>query len=182
MGRQRRRGVYGPYTHCIGTISKCIGVFEGAVWQEAGLIGRAFHPVNPMSELHDPSSDTAPARFGFVPPGTGPRPRPPGADPFERRFGVRPPRLLAQRWWDEPYTTAGGVEDPRLSGHAVLRRLPLGGRLHLASCETSGVSPGHLDRTIERAQAVTAHLSTPGPGMRWGGAGIRDGSEAPWVR
>jgi monoamine oxidase len=150
----------------MGTIAKCIGIFERPVWRDAGWSGRAFSRVGPMTEVHDLSSDAGPALFGFVPQTNGHDLEQRVPAQFERLFGVRPARLLLQRWWDEPYTTLGGPEDQRLFGHPFLRRPLLDGRLHLVSCETSGVSPGHLSGAVERAEAVSALLRANGSEVR----------------
>lgn len=59
-------------------------------------------------------------------------------------------------WWEEPETAPadGAGQVQQLMGHPVLRAPLLGGRLHLCSTETSGVSPGHIDGAVERAEAV----------------------------
>jgi len=149
----------------MGTIAKCVGVFDRPVWQDQGLSGRAFSRVGPMAEIHDLSGDAGPALFGFAPQTDSVDLETRVPDQFERLFGARPSRLVVQRWWDEPLTTAGGREDQRLFGHAALRHPLLDGRLHLISCETSGVSPGHLDGAVERAETVSRRIMGSQPGV-----------------
>ncbi len=144
----------------MGGVAKCVGLYERPVWRDQGLSGRAFSRVGPMSEVHDLSTAEGPALFGFVH-----RDHSRDLDErvpaqFERLFGERPTSVVIQRWWNEPQTTTGEAEDQRLFGHPFLRAPLLDGRLQLISCETSGVSPGHLDGAIERAETVCEALST----------------------
>lgn len=143
----------------MGGIAKCVARFERPFWREQGLSGRAFSRLGPMTEVHDISTPEAgPTLFGFAPRelATDLEARVP--DQFERLYGVRPRELVLQRWWKEPFTTRSGREDPRLLGHPALRQPLLGGRLHLIGCETSGISPGHLNGAVERAETVCAQL------------------------
>jgi monoamine oxidase len=143
----------------MGEIAKCVGLYDRPIWTEAGLSGRAFSRLGPMSEVHDLSTAAGPALFGFAA-------RADAADletrvpaQLARLFGAPPREVVIQRWWDERFTTASGEENERLFGHRLLREPFLDGRLHLISCETSGVSPGHLDGAVERAEAVCRDLA-----------------------
>ncbi len=140
----------------MGEVAKCVGIFDGPVWRAQGLSGRAISRLGPMSEVHDLSTPQVSALFGFAMRGEGLEER--VSAQFERLFGARPASLIVQRWWTEAFTTASGHEDGQLFGHARLRQPALDGRLHLISCETSGVSPGHLDGAVERAESVSRRL------------------------
>jgi monoamine oxidase len=142
----------------MGEIAKCVGRFDRPVWREQGFNGRAFSRIGPMSEVHDLSTSEVPALFGFVPAADAHDLEARVADQFERLFGARPVELLVQRWFDEPYTTNRPPDSLQWRGHERLRRPLLDGRLHLISCETALVSPGHLDGAVERAEAVAEQL------------------------
>ena len=142
----------------MGEVAKCVGCFDRPVWAEQGLSGRAISRLGPMSEVHDLSDDAGPALFGFAHRGDATDLEARVSAQFERLFGVAPAALVLQRWWAEPRTTTSEVEDQRLFGHPMLREPLLGDRLHLVSCETSGVSPGHLDGAVERAETVCRTL------------------------
>ncbi len=146
-------------------IAKVVAVFDAPVWRSAGLSGRAASAVGPMVEVHDLSSrdDAHTALFGFVPRTLA------GAD-LEQRvrtqlhqlFGPKttPTAVHIQAWWTERLTHTGDTEaaDQTLFAHPSLHKPALGGRLHLTSCETSTVSPGHLNGAIERSLTVTQQL------------------------
>ena len=144
----------------MGDIAKVALVFERPFWKDHGWSGRGASSRGPMAEIHDMCGhDNTPAcLFGFVPESTGldaleARVR----DQLLRMFGPEavPTQVLIQPWWREPFTTSAQHRgDMGLFGHAVLREPALSGRLQLISCETSGVSPGHLDGAVERAQTV----------------------------
>jgi monoamine oxidase len=148
-------------------VAKVVAVFDKPVWRDAGLSGRAASAVGPMVEVHDLSSrdDSHTALFAFVP-------RALFSADLEQRvraqlhqlFGPQttPSAIHMQAWWTEPLTHTGDGEadDMALFAHPSLHKPALGGRLHLTSCETSTVSPGHLSGAIERALTVTEHLLT----------------------
>lgn len=144
----------------MGDIAKVALLFDRPFWKDHGWSGRGASSRGPMSEIHDMSGldDTPACLFGFVPESAGldalaDRVR----DQLLRMFGPEavPTQVVLQPWWREPFTTTPQHRgDLRLFGHTVLRAPALSGRLQLISCETSGVSPGHLDGAVERAQAV----------------------------
>ena len=142
----------------MGEVAKCVGLFDRPAWTEAGLSGRAISRLGPMSEVHDLSDAGGPALFGFVHHTDSEALEERVPAQFERLFGLAPAALVIQRWWQEPFTTTSEPEDPRLFGHRLLREPFLDGRLHFISCETSELSPGHLDGAIERAEAVSRRL------------------------
>jgi monoamine oxidase len=145
----------------MGEIAKCIGIYDRAVWTEAGLSGRVISRVGPMGEIHDLSDSAGPALFGFAPRSHAQDLETRVPAQFARLFGVAPREVIIQRWWQEPHTTSSESEEPHLFSHPTLREPFLDGRLHLISCETSAVSPGHLDGAIERAEAVCRDLLRP---------------------
>ncbi len=146
-------------------VAKVVAVYPERSWRARGLSGRAASAAGPMSELHDlsgPGGEPA-ALFGFVhrqlaTPGWRERLVP----QLARLFGAEaasPTALYVAAWWEERWAFAGGDNgDMRLFGHPFLREPLLEGRLHLASTETSGVSPGHMDGAVERAHAVADAL------------------------
>ena len=138
----------------MGDVAKCVGLFDRPVWSERGLSGRAFSRLGPMSEVHQLSDADGPALFGFAHRSDASDLEERVSAQFKRLFGAAPTELIIQRWWREPFTTSSEASDQRLFGHPMLREPFLDGRLHFISCETSGVSPGHLDGAIERAEAV----------------------------
>jgi monoamine oxidase len=150
----------------MGDIAKVVAVFEHRFWVEQGWSGRGASARGPMVEIHDLSGvDGTPAcLFGFVPQALG------GPDleervraQLQRMFGAAavPVHVAIQAWWTEPYTTEPDPDpDPRLFGHPLLREPFLNRALHLIGCETSGVSPGHLNGAVERANTVSAALQS----------------------
>lgn len=146
-------------------VAKVVATFNAPIWRESGLSGRAASTVGPMIEVHDISTPDGEhtAVFGFVPrqlstPDLEQRVR----DQLRQLFGSRavPTSIHVQSWWSEPQTHSGDTEPDvqAFLGHPDLHRAALGGRLHLTSCETSTVSPGHLNGAVERALAVTDAL------------------------
>ncbi|MFT6146381.1 MAG: monoamine oxidase [Myxococcota bacterium] len=146
-------------------VAKVVAIFDSPIWREAGLSGRAASTVGPMVEVHDLSSrdDAHTALFGFVP-------RTFADGDLKQRVGrqlhqmygpqTTPSSVHIQKWWTEALTHSGDSEtdDTSLMAHPSLHKSALGGRLHLTSCETSTVSPGHLNGAIERAQTVSKYL------------------------
>jgi len=146
-------------------IAKVVAEYPERFWREDGLSGRAASALGPMMELHDLSGPDGhpPALFGFAPrqlATAGWRER--LVPQLVKLFGPRaasPSALHTKAWWEEEWTFAGQDSgDPRLLGHPTLREPLLDGRLHLVSTETSGVSPGHMDGAIERAEHVARQL------------------------
>ena len=50
----------------MGHSAKCVIEFETAFWKEEGLNGFIYSPLGPLGEIHDASTDTQPALFGFL--------------------------------------------------------------------------------------------------------------------
>ncbi len=142
----------------MGQVAKCVGLFDRPVWRDQGFSGRAFSRVGPMSEVHDLSDASGPALFGFAHRGDSADLDERVSAQFSRLFGEPPGHLMIQRWWQEPCTTAGRGEGSMPLGHPMLQQSFLHGRLFLISCETSGVSPGHIDGAIERAESVCREI------------------------
>ncbi len=156
--------------HCptwMADVAKVVVRYPDRPWRAAGLSGRAASRAGPLVEVHDLSGPGGadPALFGFVPrelAREGWRDR--IVPQLVRLFGpgvAAPLAVHARAWWEERYTVAPDTPagSPRLLGHPALRAPLLDGRLHLVSTETSGVSPGHMDGAVERAEAVAARLA-----------------------
>lgn len=144
-------------------VAKVVAHYPTRVWVERGLSGRAFSVRGPLSEIHDLSVPDGPAAlFGFAHrPHDTPELEVRAAAQLHRLFGERPSRVVAKRWWQDPWTARDDDRpvDPNGMGHPRLHQPAMGGRLHLISCETSAISPGHLDGAVERAEAVVRGLS-----------------------
>ncbi|TNE84732.1 MAG: hypothetical protein EP330_28350 [Deltaproteobacteria bacterium] len=146
-------------------VAKVVATYRRPFWMDRGLSGRAASLVGPMSEVHDMSGpEHQPAAlFGFVH-------RAHASADWEARARAQLVRLFgpeagepvawhAKAWWTEPETAPLlGGDDVNAMGHPALRAPLFDGRVHLCSTETSGVSPGHLDGAVERAETVAAHL------------------------
>jgi len=145
-------------------IAKVVAEYPTRFWKESGMSGRAASARGPMMELHDLSGPegASPALFGFVP-------RQLATGDWRERLvpqlvklygpgAASPSALHVRAWWEEEWTTTGRDGDQKLLGHRALREPLMAGRLHLVATETSGVSPGHMDGAVERAEVVAEHL------------------------
>ncbi|MFK7930133.1 MAG: flavin monoamine oxidase family protein [Myxococcota bacterium] len=141
-------------------IAKVVMVFERRYWVDQGWSGRAFSRRGPMMEVHDMSGpDGTPAcLFGFVPRVLADGPLAERAiEQVQRLLGavITPQSVHVQAWWDAHEPIDPSAQDRMsLLGDPRLRDPSLDGRLHLISCETSAVSPGHINGAVERAIAV----------------------------
>jgi len=148
----------------MGDVAKVVATFSDRFWERQGSSGRAVSQRGPMVEVHDMSGEGGtPARlFGFVPRAAdGPDLEERVRAQLIRLFGpdAEPIGLHIHAWWSEAYTTeADPKTEPRLFGHSALRAPFLDGTLHLVGCETSGISPGHLNGAAERADKVCGAL------------------------
>jgi len=50
----------------MGHTAKCVIEFETSFWKDQGLSGFIYSPLGPLGEIHDASTDTKAALFGFV--------------------------------------------------------------------------------------------------------------------
>jgi monoamine oxidase len=166
----QRVGLWARVPVWMADVAKVVVTYRTRFWAERGLSGRAASTMGPMGEVHDMSGEggTPACLFGFAH-------RSQVDDHLEDRaraqlvalFGSEardPSGVHIKRWWDESWSWPGGVGngDDRLFAHPFLREPALAGRLHLVSCETSGVSPGHLNGAVERARSVSGSLLSGG--------------------
>jgi len=149
----------------MASVAKVVAVYDDRFWQRAGLSGRAATRRGPLTEIHDLSGPdgTPAALFGFahralLDPHWRDALRPQLAHLFGPEAAL-PKALHVAAWWEEPWTHTEGGDD-RAYGAPWLREPLMDGLLHLVSTETSGVSPGHLDGAVERAEAVAAFLAS----------------------
>lgn len=148
-------------------VAKVVVSYEHPFWRDRGLSGRAASRVGPLVEIHDLSGpgSSKPALFGFVP-------RALAEDGWTERilpqlarlFGPEATEALAmhaQAWWTEAWLWSAASPEPAPGqmGHPRLRESRLHGRMHLISTETSGLSPGHIEGAVERAQSVAAAIT-----------------------
>ena len=151
----------------MGAVAKVVAHYTYPFWRTDGLAGSAISHTGPLRELHDMSGPGGypAALFGFVPAGSN-RPAPTVdavIGQLVRLFGPQaaaPTRVLVQDWSAESYTSPPGVESLnayQFFGDPLYAQPALNGRLHWATTETAGESPGHIEGALAAAErAVTA--------------------------
>lgn len=145
--------------------AKFIGIYDSAIWRDAGLSGDAQSRRGPMVEIHDASPNVGGpfAVFGFV--GFDAETRAAhtdqmtqmATDQLTRLFGAAPRQLILQDWAREEFTAtqadfiSGG--HPAYGRPAALANI-WDGQIILGSSEMGATFGGYLEGALEAAQDV----------------------------
>ena len=171
----------------MGTVIKCMAVYEEPFWREDGLSGQAISLPGPAQIVFDNTPPNGSAGLiGFL---EGREARELGAVSeterreavlrgFQRLFGrlaAHPVDYVEKDWSAEPYSRgcyAGVLGPGAWTGYGRLLREPIG-RLHWAGTETATRWMGYMDGAIQSGKRAAAEV------MRSEGAAI---GEAPGAR
>jgi monoamine oxidase len=151
--------------------AKCLALYERPFWREAGLSGAAQSRLGPMVEIHDASTATGAALFGFI--GIGADDRAAIGEAalsraclaqLVRLFGPAagaPQAILFKDWAADELTATAADRAP--SGHPVAGDAlgvsgPWHERLWLAGSETSPSDPGYIAGAVVAAQRAVTHI------------------------
>lgn len=171
----------------MGTVIKCMAVYEEPFWREDGLSGQAISLPGPAQVVFDNTPPNGSA--GLIAFLEGRDARELASVPeterraavlrgFQRLFGRRaahPVEYVEKDWSAEPYSRGcyAGVFGPGAwTGYGRLLREPIG-RLHWAGTETATRWMGYMDGAIQSGKRAAAEV------MRSEGAAI---GEAPGGR
>lgn len=154
--------------------AKYLAVYPSNFWRDRGLSGEARSLVGPLGEIHDASSGSHAALFGFFALSAAQRAGIPDEElkhrcrsQLARLFGdaAREPLADAVQDWSAESFTATPACAAQTAGHGCIPDLspggtPWGGRLFGAGSEWSPSNPGYLAGAIEAStRAVQAFLS-----------------------
>jgi monoamine oxidase len=170
----------------MGSVIKCMAVYDEPFWREDGLSGQALSLPGPAQVVFDNSPPNgSPGLIGFL---EGRDARELAAVPeaerrdavlrgFQRLFGRRaahPVLYVDKDWSAEPYSRGcyGGVFGPGAwTGFGRLLREPIG-RIHWAGTETATRWMGYLDGAIQSGRRAAAEV------LRDEGAAVADAAGA----
>lgn len=161
----------------MATALKCVAVYEEPFWRAAGLSGRAFSQMGPLTEVHDACTDdgNVAGLWGFVSADHFWRDLPPGERvehvlaQLGRMFGsaaADPVQYFERDWSSDPNTNdtvvwLGGQTAEY--GHPALSRPLWSGRLVWAGAETIAEGGGHMEGAVlSGRRAAEQVLATAG--------------------
>jgi len=155
----------------LGTVAKCMAIYDEPFWRQRGLSGQATSDVGPVRLTYDnsPPDGSPGVLLGFV---EGRRARQLGrldtaarrtavVDCFTRLFGPRAakPRAYVERHWADEEWSRGcyGCHMPTgvWTSYGPALREPIG-PLHWASAETATVWNGYMDGAIGSGRHAAA--------------------------
>jgi monoamine oxidase len=154
----------------LGTVVKCMAIYDDPFWRQEGLSGQALSDVGPVRLTYDnsPPDGSPGVLLGFL---EGARARELGRLPVEERrtavvgtfariFGPRAGRPVAyiERLWAEEEWTRGcyGSHMPpgAWTAYGPALRAPIG-PLHWAGAEYATVWNGYMDGAVRSGEATT---------------------------
>jgi monoamine oxidase len=156
----------------MGSVIKCMAVYDEPFWREDGLSGQALSLPGPAQVVFDNTPPNgSPGLIGFL---EGREARQLATVPeaerrdavlrgFQRLFGRRaahPVLYVDKDWSAEPYSRGcyGGVLGPGAwTGYGRLLREPIG-RIHWAGTETATRWMGYLDGAIQSGRRAAAEV------------------------
>ena len=171
----------------MGTVIKCMAVYEEPFWRQDGLSGQAISLPGPAQVVFDNTPPNGSAGLIAFLEGRDARELAAVSEAerreavlrgFQRLFGRRaahPVQFVEKDWSAEPYSRGcyAGVFGPGAwTGYGRLLREPIG-RLHWAGTETATRWMGYMDGAIQSGKRAAAEV------MRSEGAAI---GEAPGAR
>ena len=171
----------------MGTVIKCMAVYEEPFWRQDGLSGQAISLPGPAQVVFDNTPPNGSAGLIAFLEGRDARELAAVSEAdrreavlrgFQRLFGRRathPVQYVEKDWSAEPYSRGcyAGVFGPGAwTGYGRLLREPIG-RLHWAGTETATRWMGYMDGAIQSGKRAAAEV------MRSEGAAI---GEAPGAR
>jgi monoamine oxidase len=146
----------------MGHSAKCVIEFKSSFWREQGLSGFAFSHNGPLGEIHDASTATKAALFGFVSSNANMQNfKQSITEQLVRIFKIDPTQILSIHlvdWRDEQYTAS--FEDRRpLSTHLEygINTNSYSDKILFSATEFSFKEGGYLEGAILRAQEI-AHF------------------------
>ena len=156
----------------MGSVIKCMAVYEEPFWRDDGLSGQAVSLPGPAQVVFDNTPPNgSPGLIGFL---EGREARELGALPeterrdavlkgFQRLFGRRAghPRLYVEKDWStEPYSRgcyAGVLGPGAWTAYGRALREPVG-RIHWAGTETATTWMGYMDGAIQSGKRAAAEV------------------------
>jgi monoamine oxidase len=153
----------------LGTVAKCMAVYDEPFWRADGLSGQATSDTGPVKLTYDnsPPGGSPGVLLGFL---EGERARQAGRLPpaerramvigcFTRLFGPRaakPDRYVERLWAEEEYSRGCyGCHMPpgAWTGYGAVLREPVG-PLHWAGAEVAEVWSGYMDGAVRSGEAA----------------------------
>lgn len=146
----------------MGHSRKCVITYEKAFWREAGLSGFVFSHVGPIGELHDASTPTQPALFGFINSRYDNREiQDDVIRQLVRLFGSpaqSPKAFYDHNWREDPLSSA--IQDRLLKSHPQYgyEVSAYGDRVHFISSEASFEEGGYLEGALDAGSTLAKKL------------------------
>jgi len=147
----------------MGFSSKCIITYSEPFWREKGLSGFASSHLGPLSEVHDASTETKGALFGFYGSATADDAQPDRVvEQLARLFGPEAYRYEIFRyhnWRADPYTSTSADREP-LRDHPRYGLEPgWSKRIRFCGTETSDIEGGYLEGAVISAMRLAQELT-----------------------
>jgi monoamine oxidase len=157
----------------LGTLTKCLALYESPFWRDDGLTGEAVTDAGPATLTFDssPEDGSAGVLTGFV--GGNDARALARLSPDERRravvsglarvFGERaatPLDYVEQAWADEPWSGGGPTSNfgpGGWTGFGPLLRAPFG-RVHWAGTETATSWSGYMEGALESGERAASEV------------------------
>jgi len=147
----------------MGHTAKCVIEFEEDFWRNEGLSGFVYSPLGPLGEIHDASTQDAPALFGFVQTGAS-------MQTIREDIVVQMRRLFKEKselitdihlldWKSEKFSSS--IHDKQaLSQHPAygLNLNHFHNRLFFIGTETSYDNGGYLEGAVISAKEISKTL------------------------
>ncbi len=157
----------------MGTVIKCMAVYDEPFWRQDGLSGQALSLPGPVQVVYDntPPQGSPGVLMGFLEGGDArrlgaaaePERREAVLGTFSRLFGARasrPTAYLEQDWSAEPYSRgcyAGVLGPGAWTSYGRSLRPPIG-RVHWAGTETATRWMGYFDGAIQAGRRAAAEV------------------------
>jgi len=150
----------------MGFSSKCIVTFDEPFWRHRGLSGFASSRLGPLSEVHDASSRSRGALFGFYRSADADDAQPDRVvEQLVRLFGPEANGYGIFRyhnWRVDPYTSTPADREPLREHPNYGAEIAWSPRIHFCGTETSPSEGGYLEGAViaatELAQSLNASV------------------------
>ncbi|MEJ2500180.1 MAG: FAD-dependent oxidoreductase [Campylobacterales bacterium] len=147
----------------MGFSAKCIVSYAEPFWRDKGLSGFASSHLGPLSEVHDASTQTKGALFGFYHAASADDAQPDKVvEQLARLFGPEAYNYEIFRyhnWRTDPYTSTPADREPLRDHPRYGMDIPWSSRVHFCGTETSRSEGGYLEGAVVAAMRLAQSLA-----------------------